>query len=360
MIEAPSGDWHLKVFRHAPAEFAAVCAAIDHLRQAGFTQLKPIQPTRSGEDAVIHGGALYFLTPWLRGSTLDPENVSQLGTASATLGMLHLAAKGFRPRDLEARHARRDWGGWPRKFLARLEELRVYRDMVSEWPEPTRFDKLFLRYVESAVSAGQRAVESLAASPYPVLVRQAEAESQLTHRDYIPSNLLCGPGGEFWVLDFDNCAREARIDDLAKFIARAALGDADRARFILEAYHGACPLSAEELQVIPIYLRFPMQFWRVSRRNYSGNREHVKALEAAIEHHTSCLNLAELLEVLPFADLKPIHRPQPTAAPPQAMLPPPEPPRTAPVRRRMVWRGFPPPLCTVESLGKGVAGRGRP
>jgi len=334
LLKTREGAYHLKRFRYHEDDLWFVHDALAHLRNGGFRQVPELLPTREDRPFTNREGHIFYLVAWRPGGELDTTNPLALRQACRVLASLHLAARGFSPApDLSA--ARVQWGDWRDKFRRRLEELVHYSAVARELRRESRFARRFSRHAQRFIDCGRRALESLDTLRLPERAEVARRRGELAHRDYIPANLIYHEGS-VWPVDFDNCACEIHLDDLAKFVLRAAGGELDRARFILQAYSQILPLDDEDIALIAAYLRFPHRLWSLARHRFDGGKSRKQALKALTRGLEAWLGFVDALGNIDAASLRRgtgAGTPCPSRESPAQGPPAPEPQTEAPRRQ---------------------------
>ena len=129
------------------------------------------------------------------------------------------------------------------------------------------------------MSAAAKALEELEAGPYARIVEAERGRGGLCHRDYTGKNLVLRDDGALFLTDFDDLARDTRLEDLGKFLVRQGQWNLERILFILHVYHGVMPLSPDEVMCLAPFLRFPFEFWGLANAYFSGKKVDRHALK---------------------------------------------------------------------------------
>ncbi len=248
--------------------------AIEHLTQNGFHKVSRIRRTLDGNLFLTYGEDTYFMMDWIDGRECDYENPIELDIAVKTLAELHEASKGF-TTNFGDEH-RNLLGKWPEVYKKRSEELLLMKEMAEKKQDKIQFDEIFLKYVDYYYEDALAACEGLRNFDYEGLVEKARKEKGFCHNDYAYHNLLISyDHQEVAVLDFEYCIFDLRINDVGSIIHRnlkKCFWDIERAEYILDGYQRHSSLSQDELKAIYVYLRFPMDFWRIASQFYLENK----------------------------------------------------------------------------------------
>jgi len=283
-VEGPTGPHFLKRFGHSPAEALFVYHGLEHLRSHGFPEAPRIHLTRDGRPFIAPGGELYYLQDWLDLTPADLTDPASLGAAVDLLCRMHRAGEGFTP-PAELGDVRNDYGSWLDKCVGRLRELYSFAELAEDSRKESKFDARYAKASLGFARQAEEAVRRLADLPLARVAQRDRDAGALCHRNFTPGNLALDSRSRLRVLDFDSSAREIRLDDVAKFVRRAAGADADRAAFILERYAAGIgkALDETELGLLSAYLLFPMEFWSIGNSRFRKNRRRERALRRVLD-----------------------------------------------------------------------------
>ncbi len=266
-VDGPAGRIFLR--RRGPRTSHPARIAFDHglrrhLVAHGFPTAAPL-PARDGSSAVQHDDGVYEAYPWVPGQSLQPAVAAAARVPAAeALARFHELAAGYDgvcetmvpqfghyPRPIPAA-ARFDW---PIAFVAALEHLQPLAQNNAERAALVRA-RSWVAWLYGQYSAS----------------RWGRLPKGVIHGDYNACNLLFDEVGQVaGVFDFDWAWRESRVRDVGEglFFFGAARDEAtdgsdiwsltacprfDEAGMLefLRAYHRIAPLTAEELQAVPL------------------------------------------------------------------------------------------------------------
>jgi CotS family spore coat protein len=295
-VETPLGPRFLKRFRYGPQEMSFVYDVVEHLRSRGFHNTPRIYLTRGGDPYVFAGGETLYLEDWHDLTPLDVNDPGTLSAVSTVMAVMHKAAEGYRPAGTLT-GVRDNYGSWLEESVERLRDLYGFAELAEKERRTSKWDSRFARAAPAFCKQAEEAVRLLAESPLREIVRLEREAGAVSHGNFAPRNLALDTRMQLCVLDFDNCSREIRLDDLAKFISRAAALDLDRAAFIMQCYGQArgTPLSRDEITVIGAYLLFPSEFWAVGRSRFHRDHPRERALRRLIENGESLARFAAVV-----------------------------------------------------------------
>ncbi len=295
-VEGPAGPRFLKRLNYGPPEASFIYHALEHLRRTGFAEAPRMHLTTDGLPFIVPDGEIYYLQDWHDLSDPDLGDPSVLGGCVDLMARLHRAGEGFEPPG-DIADVRNDYGSWLDKCVGRLREMYSFAELAEERKRINAFDGRYARASLYFARQAEEAVRRLAELPLAEVAQRERQAKALCHRDFTPRNLGLDARSKLRVFDFDNVAREVRLDDLAKFIRRAAYLDVDRAAFIVERYgrETGRALSSEEIALLSAYLLFPTEFWSVGNSRFRKDRPREHRLRRLIRDSEAWASFAEAL-----------------------------------------------------------------
>lgn len=290
-LETDQGSVCLKRSESSEGKFHFIHEAIEHLAARSFGRVARVIPDSQGNLYFKRHRSLYYLTNWIDGDEISFHSVDDVLDAARTLGEFHDVSRGFQPSE-EARVKFR-WEKWPEKLRYRLQGLRRFKTIAGTRWEPTKFDRLFLRYVDYFYNQGLQALDLLARCNYDSLVASAHNQRFFSHHDYTYHNLIRSRHDRsLFIIDFDYCTFDLKSYDLSKLIMKVLKRhdwDFDLALEMLNAYREGTDLPSDEYPVLTAFFYFPQRVWRTSDRYYYQKRdwpesEFLSKLETEVEH----------------------------------------------------------------------------
>jgi homoserine kinase type II len=252
-VETPTGTYVLRLYERAdPAGVRFEHGLLAELAAAHlpFTLPAPVR-TRAGETfaQVVVGGTtvLASLTPLLPGTHPDPDDGRHARRLGETLGHLGQTLAGVAPPPGRAQYPR-------------LGDLRGFHPTVDDPADAIELIPSLAHADRKRLLAMTAHVEAVAPSLYANLPRR------LTHRDYLPPNILLTGDAVSAVLDFEFAGEDLRALDLAIAIAFWPLWGAGDARLaareaFIRSYAAVEPLTQAEAEAIPTLIRLQFATW---------------------------------------------------------------------------------------------------
>lgn len=160
--------------------------------------------------------------------------------AGQTLAALHLTLRGFVPQ-----------GRNPNGFISTSGE---------RWHDLDWYLSRLERCAASAVAVFRQGAASERLCTLDDTLKRAQLERVIAHGDYGPYNLLFRQGSPVVVLDFELARLDWRLTDLSAalfYFARGRTGfHWDKMQWFLDAYRSVAPVSADEMQYLPLVWQF--------------------------------------------------------------------------------------------------------
>jgi CotS family spore coat protein len=269
------GEYALKKVVHAKEKLMFIYQATEHLWKNGFTNLARFIPTREGHPFIEGADGRYFLTEWIEGRESDLEDPAELKQAVELMARFHLASRGFVPT-IDAMTKTR-WAGWIERFEKELQDLVTQKLRIMETPSDqwTEMEQVFMQTIEPMLEMAEMGVKLLHQSDFPQVLGRERKLRGFIHGDFTYHNFILTADGNMSVIDFDYCAFELRVHDLARFMRkmlRRSHWDVDLGHTILSDYHAIAPLCDGELEVLRAVLYFPQRYWRAVERGFVSRR----------------------------------------------------------------------------------------
>lgn len=268
MIVTAQGRKVIKKIPFSVDRLRFVHGAKEHLASNGFDNIDRYICTLSGEPGFLYNNGCYTLTAFSEGRESNFDSDSDVKRAAVVLADMHKSSKGYSAP--ENSKVQDDLGKLPGFFAKRLDDIKKMKKQARKGK--SRFDQLFLQYVDYFIELGEKASQELESSDYALITEKTMKEGLFCHHDYTHHNILM-EGEKVIVTNFDYCCYELRVYDIANFIRRKMRKcdwDISKTELIIQSYNSVEALNSEELAVMKIILQFPQKFWRVVNRYYNS------------------------------------------------------------------------------------------
>lgn len=260
-------------------------ACTRYLHDRTYTGAELYLLTKEKLPYVMIGTTPYVAVPVVRGRECALEEESDVLKAAGELARMHLAGKGFTvskatdyvrqylPKDYDkAPYVRVDAGKLPDVFTRRCAELQRFQRMARKSANP--FDCAYSKMAPDNIQRAASICKSLLEGVYEKALTQHRQEGAICHKDYTGHNVLF-TGQKTMILNFDQCAIDLPVCDLANLIKRRMRKcgwDIDAAMRMIDAYATVRTITYEEQKILYLLFAFPQKLWRVVNKYYNSRK----------------------------------------------------------------------------------------
>lgn len=301
-VNTSQGWKKVKPFKYSQAELEYVHGALEHLAGKGWKRSMPLHLTKDGSPYLETPYGLFYVSTWVQGTEINPEDPFHLEMAAKVLGEMHRLLKDY--GGVGPCH-RQNPPSWYDKFGGQAEDLERYRQQA-ENARKGKFGHRFCKVADDFLRLMGIGLQMLHEADYDKLSQEDELLTTC-HASPIASNIIAGNDGKIYITDFDNARREQRIYDLGRMVIRHSGWDVDKALFLIKSYQEANPLTREEIGLLSGLCAFPTRGWQVARAFFEQGRIHLGRLETAISELAKQEAFAKALSQIQPAQL--VHRP---------------------------------------------------
>lgn len=281
-LDTQRGLLCLKPYHGTARELSFITAALHHLQKSGFHDAPQMLLGQGGDPILRVDGTPWLLTNWVIGRAPDFSKASELNQAIATLARFHRHAEGLH---CEVPKRKRALSRWPTRIEhARATLLAGGRTQHKMSADRRRDRSDTLRSLLSLCDDADHLLRQPAAK---VALAAEERRGAFTHGDYNYPNLVRDRRRHLQLIDFDNCAREARMADLAHILHRNRPWQAIDMIKLVERYDRVRPLSAGDRALLRIFLFYPYPVLRMirQRRKLRSTASHPIPGEREVERY---------------------------------------------------------------------------
>lgn len=278
-LKTATGDFVLKKFKLSKEELLYSFAAMKHVKQKGFP-VPDIILSRNGEMFIENNGMNYFMMEWLIGREIKYSDQNDLRFATQSLATFHRKTHGFTHPYCPGKV---QWGTWIGHFTERIKEMREWKSTAGK--EETLFDKIYVKHADYWIEEALYAVDLLSNSRYQQISLLEQDLQGFCHHDLANHNILINDENQIALIDFDYAISDIRTHDVASLILRN-MKESDwhlqRALFIVKNYYEVSQPYEGEERLIHAMLRFPQDFYELSRFYYVEKRTDVQKLQTRL------------------------------------------------------------------------------
>ncbi|MDD2420913.1 MAG: CotS family spore coat protein [Heliobacteriaceae bacterium] len=270
-IETPEGRCVIKQCELSIKDLMFIQEAQHHLTKNGFRRFAALRINPQGSLLLEIDGTFWVSTNWVEGRECDYDHSLDITTAVKGLAEFHLAARGF---SLENCAERNYWGKWPQIFANKIKQMEECQTIAGQKQFPGLFDHLYLKHIDQMLATAREALLLLEGSAYQRLMQQEIKQGGFCHHDPASHNIIIGPNGQAYFLDFDYCLQDTRLHDLASLLIRVLKRhhwSLKKAFKVVDAYHQVYAVASGELAVMLCFIAFPNDFWQYGWAYYKEN-----------------------------------------------------------------------------------------
>ncbi|WP_180954119.1 CotS family spore coat protein [Bacillus sp. M6-12] len=283
-IETSKGTYALKKVNFTPEKLNFIYEAQEYLWEKGYQHQSRWLPASNGQPYVKSAdGSYYYINQWINGKESDVKDSEQLKTMMEMQANFHLSSLGFTPSSKAKVPAMWEQGIKDYEFI--VKELKSFYADIKQQPL-SKFESAFFQTAEPMTNMAEEGLALLKQSSYEKAMNRAMAEKGLVHGDFAYHNFIKATDGDLYVIDFDLCAQNLRILDLAYFIRKVmdrAKWDINLTYTILEEYHKINPITEDELQILKAMLHLPKRYYKYVKQGLEleqfRNSDTIKQME---------------------------------------------------------------------------------
>ncbi|WP_297422672.1 CotS family spore coat protein [Clostridium sp.] len=211
----------------------------------------------------------YIVMDILDGREASFSNPVEIDLCAENIALLHKASKGLREHLITKFN--RDFldVSLNDKFQKAYNELVWIKNLVNSYKYKNEFDELFNTNVDKYLVEIEEVQQQLKKSNYEDLRKSGDTIS-LCHNDLAYHNFLT-KNDEISIIDFDYMTIDLRIMDIEDFILKCIKNvafDVDKMLACINGYENITPLKQEEKELLYILIKFPRDFYTISRDYY--------------------------------------------------------------------------------------------
>lgn len=212
---------------------------------------------------------IYIIMDILDGREATFSNPIEINLCAESIALMHKASKGLREH-LQNKY-NKDFLDIPLKdkFQKAYDELLWMKNLVKNYKYKNEFDTLFMNNVDEYLIEIEEVQKEFYKSKYDDL-RKAGDTISLCHNDLAYHNFLL-KNNEISIIDFDFMTIDLRIMDIGDFVLKSiknAAFDIDKTLNCIAGYENISPLKQEEKELLYILIKFPKDFYTISRDYY--------------------------------------------------------------------------------------------
>jgi CotS family spore coat protein len=259
----------LKKVEYSLEDLEFIYSAITYIKRS-FSRVMDFASTVDGDIYTIWNGEVYCVLDLIDGRECEFSNPLDVSIAARGIAKLHSAGEGFRYSNKEKNIT----GRCIEIFTRRLDEMKFFKSLANMHEIKKEFDIIFLQNVDYYIQEIEKSIDALRHSSYLKLCSE-EDKMVICHNDLAHHNIIIN-NEEAYFIDFDYAVIDLKVRDLSNFVNKAIKNygfDINRANDILECYCKYNFLDKREKEVLWALLRFPEDFYSISKDYYSRRKD---------------------------------------------------------------------------------------
>jgi len=294
------GDKIFKKMKKDEAQLLFVASAYNHIKSKGFKNISALCKTLEGKYYTKYDGSLYVLEDSMKGKSFSITSEEDGRKIGEVLAKFHTAANNFIPAT--GSRAKVDWGRWIDKVKVQSVRLKKFKEIAESGTYSTKFDRIFLKYVDEYIKQAEEAYILLKNSGYMERVYMAMQTNQLCHKTFKKHSLTLLDDGDIFISSLENCSYDIIETDLVSLL-ESCVGTKSLAYLesVLQGYSSLKPLDANSINIIRALLIQPGRFYKIVNRYYGKKKNYneyelLKKMERGIRKEERRKEIAKKLE----------------------------------------------------------------
>lgn len=269
IIKTNKGSKILKKINYSKEELMFIENGLKYVEN-NFPRIMKYVKTKDGKIYTEWGNYLYCIIELIEGRESDFNNPIDVNIATEGLANFHLAGEGFQ----QNLNIRNNAGKMIDNFKRKLNELKLFKDIVNIKENRNEFDFIFLDNIDHYLEEIEKSIGILKDSNYYKLCSE-EDKKVFCHHDLAYHNIII-KNNQAYFIDFDYSIIDLKVHDLCNFIVKTIKNsafDIKKCNSILETYSNINSIDNRELDVLYGFLTFPQDFYSISKAYYSNTKD---------------------------------------------------------------------------------------
>lgn len=268
VLSTDKGNKILKKVNYDIERLEFISESLDYVKKSyknviGYNKLK------NGLNYIKWKDDIYIVMDILDGREASFSNPVEIELCSKNVALMHNASKGILTY-LNNKYNKNFIGqSFKIKLNNSIRELKYIKSVAMQYQYKNEFDRLFLDNVDMYIEDIESVQKELDKSEYDNL-RSNPDNITICHNDLAYHNFLI-KNTEVNIIDFDYMTLDLRVFDIAEFLHKSiknAAFDINKMKMILDSYEKVSPLTKEEKELMFIILKFPTDFYTITRDYY--------------------------------------------------------------------------------------------
>lgn len=269
VLDTKQGKKILKIIDYSEERLNFICKALEYIKNS-YNNILEINKLPNKKRFIDWKGNKYILLDLIEGIECNVANPIELELATKGIALMHNASKGLlNYLDEGNKEENINLFNLNKYFDNSKKELKLFKKQVERYVYRNTFDDIYIKEVDYHINEIEECERLLKESNYQNLCKDNKYIS-LCHNDLAYHNILI-KDNEANFIDFDYCNIDLRVRDLWSFIIKGIKKfgfSIEMCKNIISEYNRINTLSKEEYKILYIYIKFPNDFYSISKEYY--------------------------------------------------------------------------------------------
>lgn len=268
LLSTDEGNKILKKVNYGTERIEFISESLDYLKKR-YRNVINYNKLKNNLNYINWKDNIYIFMDILDGREASFSNPVEIELCASNLALMHSGSIGI----LNYLKNKYNKDFLNKSFKIKLKEaandFEYMKSVVEKYENRNEFDKLFLSNVDKYIDSIKDVEKDIEESSYDDL-RKDKDNIVICHNDLAYHNFLI-KNSEVNIIDFDYMTLDLRVCDISDFLLKAIKNsafDIDKMILALDSYEKVNPLTQEEKKLIYIFLRFPTDFYSITKDYY--------------------------------------------------------------------------------------------
>ena len=268
LLSTDQGNKILKKVNYGTERIDLISQSLDYLKKT-YKNVISYNKLKNNLNYIKWKDDIYIFMDILDGREASFSNPVEIELCASNLALMHNGSMGIL-NYLENKY-NKDFlnKSFKLKLKEAINDLKYMKSIVNKYENRNEFDELFLSKVDKYIDSIKDVESDIEKSSYDKL-RKDKNNIVICHNDLAYHNFLI-KNSEVNIIDFDYMILDLRICDISDFLLKAIKNsafDIDKMILALNSYERISPLTEEEKKLIYIFLKFPTDFYSITKDYY--------------------------------------------------------------------------------------------
>lgn len=268
VLSTDEGNKILKKVNYSVEKIEFISESLDYLKKK-YKNIISYNKLKNNLNYIKWKDDIYIVMDILDGREASFSNPVEIELCANNIALMHNASKGLIAYLNDKYNKDFIDDSFKIKIKKALDELEYMKSIASRYKYKNEFDNFFLDNVDKYIDDIKYVEEDLDKSSYDNL-RKNYDNITICHNDLAYHNFLI-KNSEVSIIDFDYMTLDLRVCDISDFLLKAIKNsafDMDKMILAIDSYEKSSILMKEEKELIYIYLKFPKDFYSITRDYY--------------------------------------------------------------------------------------------